>query len=118
LVATPGAPGLQSEKETSFAPGDMGVLISKDNQAIRAKILDLDRRIEQMHLGFQKYAQGIDPKRPDLEVIEKELLTFSQRRIFDLELSKQLDRVMFKFQNRKKIWLRWVEEFQKAGPRV
>mgnify|MGYP001056454012 CR=1 FL=1 len=26
------------------------------------------------------------------------------------ELSKQLDRLQYKFQNRKKIWLRWLEE--------
>ena len=93
------------------------MLISKDNQAIRKKILDLDHRIEEMHLDFQKYSQGIEPKRPDLEFVEKELLSFSRRRIFDLELSKQLDRVLFKFQNRKRIWLKWAEEFQKGGSR-
>lgn len=92
------------------------MLISKENQAIRAKILDLDQRIEEMHLNFQKYSKGIEPKRPDLEMIERELLGFSKRRIFDLELSKQLERVMFKFQNRKKIWLRWAEEFHRGGP--
>jgi hypothetical protein len=93
------------------------MLISKDNQAIRKRILDLDQRIEEMHLNFQKYSNGIEPKRPDLEMIERELLSFSRRRIFDLELSRQLDRVLFKFQNRKKMWLRWAEEFQRGGPR-
>jgi hypothetical protein len=93
------------------------MLISKDNQAIREKILDLDHRIEEMHLDFQKYSQGIESKRPDLEMMERELLSFSRRKIFDLELSKQLDRVMFKFQNRKSIWLRWAEEFQRGRPR-
>lgn len=91
------------------------MLISKDNQAIRDKLLDFDRRIEDMHLNFQKYSQGIEPKRPDLEAMERELLGFSRRRIYDLELSKQLDRVLFKFQNRKKIWVRWAEEFQRGG---
>lgn len=92
------------------------MLISKDNQAIRDKILGLDRKIEAMHLSFQRYSQGIEPRRPDLETIERELLDFSRRRIFDLELSKQLDRVLFKFQNRKRIWLKWVEDFQRGVP--
>lgn len=92
------------------------MLISKDNQAIRDKILDFERRIEEMHLDFQKYAQGIEPRRPDLESLDRELLGYSRRKIFDLELSKQLERIMFKFQNRKKIWIRWAEEFQRGGP--
>jgi hypothetical protein len=92
------------------------MLISKDNRAIRDKILDFERRIEQMHLGFQKYVQGVEPKRPDLEMMERELLGFSRRKIFDLELSKQLERVLFKFQNRKKIWIRMAEEFQRGRP--
>jgi hypothetical protein len=93
------------------------MLISKDNQAIRDKILDLDQRIEEMHLNFQKYSQGIEPRRPDLEMMERELLSFTRRRIFDLELSKQLDRVLFKFQNRKRIWLKWAEDFQRGAHR-
>jgi hypothetical protein len=93
------------------------LLISKDNRAIREKILDLDRRIDEMHLSFQKHSQGIEPRRPDLEMFERDLLAFSRRKIVDLELSKHLDRVLFKFQNRKRIWLRWVEEFQRGGPR-
>jgi len=93
------------------------MLISKDNLAIREKILDLDRKIDEMHLNFQKYSQGIEPRKPDLEMMERELLAFSRRKIVDLELSKNLDRVLFKFQNRKRIWLRWAEEFHKAGPR-
>ena len=93
------------------------MLISKDNLAIREKILDLDRKIDEMHLNFQKYSQGIEPRRPELEMMERELLAFSRRKIVDLELSKLLDRVLFKFQNRKKIWLRWAEEFHRGGPR-
>jgi hypothetical protein len=92
------------------------MLISKDNQAIRERIFEFDRKIEEMHLNFQKYCQGIEPKRPDCEMMERELLGFSRRKIYDLELSKQLDRVLFKFQNRKKIWLRWAEEFQRGVP--
>lgn len=92
------------------------MLISKDNQAIRDKLLDFDRRIEEMHLSFQKYSQGIEPRRPDLEAMERDLLMFSRRKIYDLELSKTLDRILFKFQNRKKIWVRWAEQFQRGGP--
>jgi hypothetical protein len=94
-----------------------GMLISKDNREIRERILDLERRIDEMHSSFQKYSQGIEPRRPDLEMLERELLSFSRRKIVDLELSKQLDRVLLKFQNRKRIWLRWAEEFQRGGRR-
>ncbi|MBN2034403.1 MAG: hypothetical protein JW836_14110 [Deltaproteobacteria bacterium] len=93
------------------------MLISKENQAIREKISHLDERIEEMHVAFQKYSQGIEPKKPDLRVLERELLIISRRRIFDLELSKQIDRVLFKFQNRKKIWLRWADLYQRGAIR-
>jgi len=86
--------------------------ISKELQETRSKILEFEKRIEEMHLDFQKYCQGLDPKMPDHERLERELLFFSRRKIFDLELSKQLDRILYKFQNRKRIWLRWAEEFQ------
>ena len=88
--------------------------ISSELQETRSKILAFERRIEEMHLDFQKYCQGLDPKKPDHERLEKELLFFSRRKIFDLELSKQLDRILYKFQNRKKIWIRWAEEFQQG----
>ncbi len=86
--------------------------ISKELQETRSKILAFEKRIEEMHLDFQKYCQGLDPKMPDHEGLERELLFFSRRKIFDLELSKQLDRILYKFQNRRRIWLRWAEEFQ------
>jgi hypothetical protein len=92
------------------------MLISKDNQAIRDRIMDFERRIEEMHSSFQKYARGIEPRRPDLEMMEREIQDFSRRKVYDLELSKQLDRILFKFQNRKKIWIKWAEEFQRGSP--
>ena len=92
------------------------MLISKEIQETRNKILDFEKRIEEMHLEFQKYCQGLDPRMPDYEHLERELLFFSRRKIFDLELSKQLDRVLYKFQNRKRIWVRWAEEFQQGVP--
>jgi hypothetical protein len=88
--------------------------ISKEIQETRSKIFDFEKRIEEMHLDFQKYCQGLDPRMPDYENLERELLFFSRRKIFDLELSKQLDRILYKFQNRKRIWLRWAEEFQQG----
>jgi len=88
--------------------------ISSELQETRNKIFDFEKRIEEMHLDFQKYCQGLDPKMPEHEHLERELLLFSRRKIFDLELSKQLDRILYKFQNRKRIWLRWAEEFQQG----
>jgi hypothetical protein len=88
--------------------------ISSELQETRNKILEFERRIEEMHLDFQKYCQGLDPKMPEHERLERELLFFSRRKIFDLELSKQLDRILYKFQNRKRIWLRWADEFQQG----
>jgi hypothetical protein len=88
--------------------------ISSELQETRTKILDFEKRIEDMHLDFQKYCQGLDPKMPDHIGLERELLFFSRRKIFDLELSKQLDRILYKFQNRKRIWVRWAEEFQQG----
>jgi hypothetical protein len=88
--------------------------ISKELQETRSKILDFENRIEEMHLDFQKYCQGLNPKMPEHERLERELLFFSRRKIFDFELSRQLDRILFKFQNRKKIWVRWTEEFQRG----
>ena len=88
--------------------------ISKENLEIRNKILEFERKIEEMHLGFQKYTKGIEARMPDWERFQQELLQFSKRKIYDLVLSKQLDRVLYKFQNRKSIWLRSVDEFQHA----
>jgi hypothetical protein len=90
------------------------MLISKEIQETKSKILEFEKRIEEMHLDFQKYCQGLDPRMPDYERLERELLFFSRRKIYDLELSKQLDRILYKFQNRKRIWVRWAEEFQQG----
>jgi hypothetical protein len=67
-----------------------------------------------MHLGFQKYTKGIEARMPDWERFQQDLLQFSKRKIYDLVLSKQLERVLYKFQNRKIIWLRSIDEFQHA----
>ncbi len=87
------------------------MLISKENQGIRERITDFDRRIDRMHAEFGKYRAGEAERMPDWERLERDMLAFSRRRIADLELANQLDRVMHKFQNRKKIWLKWAEEY-------
>lgn len=93
------------------------MLISQENMAIRSSLQQFEKRIEDMHAEFQRYYQGIEHKVPGWERLEAELLQFSRKKIYDLELSKQLDRLQYKFQNRKKIWLRWLEEFhQLSGP--
>ena len=91
------------------------MLISKENYEIRNQIWDFEKRIDNMHLDFYKYYQGVEPKMPDWEALERELISFSRKRISDLSLSKNLDRILFKFQNRKKIWLSWVEEYQHSS---
>ncbi|MBN2124612.1 MAG: hypothetical protein JW821_09990 [Deltaproteobacteria bacterium] len=91
------------------------MLISKENRAVRDAIFGFERRIEEMHLGFQRYRYGDEPKMPDWERLERELLSFSRRKIMDLELSNHMDRVLHKFQNRKKIWLDWIEQFHHSN---
>jgi hypothetical protein len=90
------------------------MLRSKESLAVRDAILGFDKRIEDMHLAFQKYRAGEEHRMPDWERLEREILSFSRRKIVDLELSKQLERVMYKFQNRKKIWLNWAEAFHQS----
>ena len=90
------------------------MLISKENRELRDAILGFERRIETMHLDFQKYRLGEADRMPGWERLEQEILMLSRRKVFDLELRNHLDRIMHKFQNRKKIWLRWAEEYQQT----
>ncbi len=83
---------------------------TKEKRELRDTILGFERRIEDMHLEFQKYRFGEETKMPDWERLERELFVFSRKKIVDIELSRQLDRILFKFQNRKKIWLTWADE--------
>ncbi len=84
--------------------------ISDDILEIKRAIEHFDQRVDRMHLDFERYLHGELTKLPDLEGLEQELLSFSKRKIYDIELSHQLDRVLYKLQNRKKIWARWVEQ--------
>lgn len=86
------------------------MLLSEDNKKKRDAIFSFEQRIETMHLEFQKYHQTESQQVPDWERLENELFRFSRTKIQDLELSNQLDRILYKFQNRKIIWLKWVEE--------
>jgi hypothetical protein len=86
------------------------MLLSPQNLEIRNQLSAFDKKIEDMHLAFYKYYNGEDFRMPDLEGLERELFIFSRRKIIDMELSGNLDRILFKFQNRKKIWLGWIEE--------
>lgn len=93
------------------------MLVSQENLAIRNAILGFEKRIDDMHSDFMRYYQGVEQKVPEWERLEMELLQFSRKIIYDLEISKQLDRVQYKFQNRKKIWLRWLEESHHLSPK-
>jgi hypothetical protein len=84
--------------------------VSQENYEIRKKIMGFEQRIEEMQQAFYKFYNGLDPLMPNWERLERELVSYSRRKILDLELSKNLDRVLYKFQNRKKIWLKWAEE--------
>ncbi len=85
-------------------------MLSQEKQEIRDQILSYDNQIEKLHLEFQKYRAGEQEVMPQWEELERELIVFSRRKIFDRELHNQLERVLYKFQNRKKIWLKWAEE--------
>ncbi|MBN1105847.1 MAG: hypothetical protein JXL84_20730 [Deltaproteobacteria bacterium] len=87
------------------------MLVSQENQEIRSALFNYEKRIDEMHVEINKYRQGIEHKIPDWERLEMDLLQFSRRKINDLQLSKHLERIQYKFQNRKKIWLRWIEEY-------
>jgi hypothetical protein len=90
------------------------MLASKEILEFRRALSELERRVDQMHTEFGEYRYGQTQKMPDWDRLEKELLIFSRRKIFDLALSNERDRILFKFQNRKKIWLAWADEVHRA----
>lgn len=83
--------------------------LSEEKQKILDTIVDLDNQIDQMHVQFHKYHTQETKIRPDWARLESKLRGFSRKKIFDIQLSGQLDRILYKFQNRKKIWLSWIE---------
>ena len=84
--------------------------ISKENLGIQRKIAEFEKRIEEMHQDFYKYYNGLEQRMPDWEGFERELVNYSRKKIYDPILSNNFDRILYKFQNRKKIWLTWAEE--------
>jgi hypothetical protein len=88
------------------------MLISQKNLEIRKAISDFDRRIEHMHAEFTRYLNGSTRRMPEWEKLEAELTMFSRTNFIkiDVSLSSQMDRVLYKFQNRKKIWLSQAKE--------
>ncbi|MBW1862684.1 MAG: hypothetical protein JRJ02_09965 [Deltaproteobacteria bacterium] len=90
------------------------MLISKENLDIRNRTIEFEKRIEEMHLEFYKYCYGEESRRPDSESFEQELVNYSRKNIIDMELSKNFDRVLYKFQNRKKVWRTWTDDMNQA----
>ena len=84
--------------------------IADEILAIRNTISRFENKIDRMHLDFDKFIHGELDRMPPWEDLERELLAFSRKKIFDLELANQLDRILYKFQTRKRIWLRWMKE--------
>lgn len=78
----------------------------------REAIFLFEKQIERMHSEFDKFRRGEIDKRPDWQRLERDLLFFSRRKPVTLELSHLLDRVLYKFQARKKVWARWVESYR------
>jgi len=83
--------------------------LSEEKQKILDTINDLDNQIDRMHAQFHKYHTQETKIRPDWARLESKLRGFSGQKIIDIQISGQLDRVLYKFQNRKKIWLSWIE---------
>ena len=90
--------------------------IVSDERSDMIKALSLfEQRINDMHVEFEKYRQGQESRMPDWQQLEADMLGFSRRKIYDVVISKNLDRLLYKFQNRKKLWLGWAKEFQGSG---
>ena len=118
FTSAAGSPVGEREEPSKAVKGVFeNMLISEENLKARNSIFDFEKRIDDMHLDFQKYRKRLETKMPDWQRLEKDLINFSRKKVYDLELSKQLDRVLYKFQNRKSIWLKWVEEFHRASVR-
>ena len=86
------------------------MVISKQNLVVKNALSDFEARIEKMHVDFTKFSREEIHRMPEWEKLERELLAFSRKKILDHELSRQLDRILYKFQTRKQIWLKWLDE--------
>ncbi|RLB15460.1 MAG: hypothetical protein DRG82_11505 [Deltaproteobacteria bacterium] len=86
-----------------------------DHTEYREAIFLFENQIDRMHLEFDRFRRGETHRMPDWQRLERDLLFFSRRKPSSLELSSQLDRVLYKFQARKRVWLRWVETDRHSG---
>ena len=82
--------------------------VSDERSEILKALSSFERRIDEMHVEFQKYHHGEGNITPDWYKLEEDLLNFSRRPFYEVVISKNLDRLLYKFQNRKKLWLSWV----------
>ena len=82
--------------------------VSDERSYMIEALSSFERRIDDMHLEFQKYNHGQASIMPNWQALEEDLLNISRRTFYEVVISKNLDRVLFKFQNRKKLWLSWI----------
>ncbi|OIP41095.1 MAG: hypothetical protein COZ70_03425 [Deltaproteobacteria bacterium CG_4_8_14_3_um_filter_51_11] len=85
-------------------------ILKKNMQYAVLAICEFDSKIEDIHREFLRYRAGDIQIMPDWKTLERDLIDFSRRKFFSAALNSQLDRILHKFQNRKKIWLTWVDE--------
>jgi hypothetical protein len=85
----------------------MNTVSDERSEILRALSL-FEKRIDDMHVEFQKYHHGEGNRTPDWYKLEEDLLNFSRRTFYEVVISKNLDRLLYKFQNRKKLWLSWI----------
>lgn len=89
--------------------------ISKQDPVIKNALSDFDVRIEKMHSDFTKFSREDTHRMPQWEMLESDLLNFSRKKILDSQLARQMDRILYKFQTRKQIWLKWIDERHRRG---
>jgi hypothetical protein len=85
----------------------MNTVSDERSEILRALSL-FEKRIDDMHVEFQKYHHGEGNRTPDWYKLEEDLLNFSRRTFYEVVISKNLDRLLYKFQNRKKLCLSWI----------
>ena len=82
--------------------------VAEERSEILKALASFERRIDEMHVEFQKFRFGEENRTPDWMRLEQDLLNFSRRPYYEVVIAKNLDRLLYKFQNRKKLWLSWL----------
>lgn len=88
----------------------MTVLSSKTSAEVRGLMADMDRKIDEMHQEFFRYRHKEIHQIPDWQRLERDLLFLSRGKNLGAEANMRLDGILYKFQNRKRIWLQWADE--------